>query len=234
MTNHTAETSALIYARVAGFAYVLTTVLGIINNFFIAPELFVWGNDAETAGNIMANEWLFRMFVGLDLLMNANVVLLAFGLYVVLKTANRNLALLALSWRLGEAVIGAVSVLIALITLLFIKGADSLTAFEPEQLHALAGLFLRARTVTYDIQMVFMSMGAALFFYLFFKSKYIPRIFVAWGMFTYVTMFIFGFIKILVPNPHPDIWMIMLPGALFELTFGLWLLFKGVNIERAS
>jgi hypothetical protein len=39
VTNHTAETSALIYARVAGFAYVLTTVLGVINNFFIAPEL---------------------------------------------------------------------------------------------------------------------------------------------------------------------------------------------------
>jgi hypothetical protein len=232
MTNHTAETSALFYARVAGFAYVLTVILGAINVFFISPNLFVWGNDAETAKNILANEGLFRTYIAIDLAMFAGVVLAYVGLYITLKTVNRNLALLALLWRIGESGLGAVTVLSGIVALLLLKGTGSLTVFGPDQLHALAGLALGVRGAGYDILMVFMGLGATLFCYLFLKSQYIPRILAIWGIFTYVSMIIYGFVKILDPNPHPDLWLIMMPGALFELTLGLWLLFKGITTQR--
>ena len=59
MTNHTVETSQLIYARVAGFAYLLIIITPILKFFFIESNLIVSGNNAATANNIMANELLF-------------------------------------------------------------------------------------------------------------------------------------------------------------------------------
>lgn len=101
--------------------------------------------------------------------MYALVILLSLALYVVLKTANKNLALLALLWRLGEAIIGGgVTVLTGLMPLLLLNRE---AAFETEQLQALVGLFLDTRSAELDVILMFIGMGGTLFCYLFFKSK---------------------------------------------------------------
>lgn len=106
MANCTAETSPLIYARVAGFAYVIIIVIGVLNGIFIDSRLIVSGNAAATVNNIVAHDLLFRTGVASILILYACVVVLAWALYVILKTVNKNLALLALLLRLAEAVLG--------------------------------------------------------------------------------------------------------------------------------
>ena len=231
MTNHTAETSPLVYARVAGLSYVTTILLGIFSVNFVESNLIVSGNDAATVNNIMANELLFRVGIASEIMMYVLVVLLSLALYVILKTVNRNLALLALLWRLGEAIIGGgVTVLSGLIPLLLL---NSEAVFETEQLQTLIGLFLDVRNAGLDVVLIFIGMGGTLFCYLFFKSKYVPRILAAWGMLTYLTILILSFVSILLPNLPETIKMAFYaPGGLFELIFGFWLLFKGVNIQQ--
>jgi hypothetical protein len=76
-------------------------------------------------------------------------------------------------------------------------------------------------------------MGGTLFFYLFFKSAYIPRLLSSWGLLTYLTMLILSFVSILLPNIADSTKMIFYaPGGLFEIVVGFWLLIKGVDIER--
>lgn len=88
----------------------------------------------------MANELLFRVGIASEILMYVLVILLSFALYVLLKPVNRNLALLALLWRLAEAITGvATTVLSGLIPLLLL---NSEAVFKTEQLQALVGLFL--------------------------------------------------------------------------------------------
>jgi hypothetical protein len=159
------------------------------------------------------------------------VVLLSLSLYVILKTVNKNLALLALLWRLGEAIIGGgVTVLGGLVPLLFLHRE---AAFETEQLQALVGLFLNVRSAGLDVVLIFIGMGGTLFCYLFFKSKYIPRILAAWGMLTYLSMLLLAFASILLPDLSETIKMAFYaPGGLFEITIGLWLLIKGINVEQ--
>jgi hypothetical protein len=231
MTIRTAETSPLVYARVAGLAYVIVILLGIFSVNFVESSLIVSGNDEATVNNIMANELLFRICIVGEIMMFVLVVLLSWALYVILKTVNRNLALLALLWRVGEAIIGGgVTVLSGLIPLLLLNGE---AVFEAEQLQAMVGLFLDVRTAGLDVVLIFIGMGGTLFCYLFFKSKYVPRILAAWGMLTYVSMLILAFASILLPNLPEMIKMIFYaPGGLFEITFGLWLLIKGVNVEQ--
>lgn len=231
MTALTAETSPLVYARVAGFAYLITILLGIFSVGFVESNLIVAGDNAATVHNIMANQLLFRIGITGEIMMYVLVVLLAWALYIILKTVNSNLALLALLWRLGEAIIGGgVTVLSGLIPLLLLNGE---AIFEVEQLQALVGLFLDVRSAGLDVVLIFIGMGGTVFFYLFFKSKYIPRILAAWGILTYLSMLILSFASILIPNfPEAIKMAFFAPGGLFEITIGLWLLVKGVNLQE--
>jgi len=233
MTIHAANTSPLIYARVAGAAYVITILLGIFSVSFVESKLVVPGNSATTAENILAHELLFRVGIVSEIMMYVLVVLLAWALYIILKTVNKNLALLALLWRLAEAIIGGgVTVLSGLIPLLLLNSG---IAFETQQLHALVGLFLDTRSAGLDVVLIFIGMGGTVFCYLFYKSKYVPRILAAWGILTYLTMLILSIVSILTPNFSEVIKMAFYaPGGLFELIFGLWLLIKGVNAEQCK
>jgi hypothetical protein len=231
MTAKNTETPILVYARVAGLAYIVVIMLGIFSVSFIESNLVVPGNDAATVNNILANELRFRISVASEIMMFVLVVLLSLSLYVILKTVNKNLALLALLWRLGEAIIGGgVTVLSGLMPLLLLHRE---AAFETEQLHALVGLFLNVRNAGLDVVLIFIGMGGTLFCYLFFKSKYVPRILAAWGVLTYLSMLLLAFASILLPNLSETIKMAFYaPGGLFEIIFGLWLLIKGINVEQ--
>jgi len=235
MTNRTAEASPLVYARVAGLAYVLIIMLGIFCVGFIDSKLIVPSNNAATANNIIANDLLFRIGIAGVLILYASVVVLSWALYVILKTVNKNLALLALLLRSGEAILGGATILISFIVLLLLNGEDYSTAFETEQLQALAGLFLNLRTAALDIVLIFVGLGGTVFCYLFFKSNYVPGILAAWGIFTYLSMLVLAHINILIPNRPEMIEIVLFAlGAFFELIFGFWLLFKGVNFQQGD
>jgi len=168
------DKSLLVYARVAGLAYVVVIMLGIFSVSYIDSNILVPGNDAETVDNIMNNELRFRISIASEIIMYVLVVLLAHALYVILKTVNRNLALLAMLWRIGEAIVGAgVAVLTGFIPLLLLNGK---AALEQDQLQALVGLFLQLRSAGLDVVLIFIGMGGTVFCYLFFTSKYVPRI----------------------------------------------------------
>jgi len=141
--------------------------------------------------------------------------------------------LLALLLRSAEAVVGAATVLISFAVLVVLDSPGPSNVFEPEQLHALAGRFLDVRTAGLDIVLVFIGLGATIFCYLLFKSKYIPRWLAAWGMFTYLSMLFLALVSILFPN-HPLMleYVLYSVGGLFELVFGVWLLFKGIDLQQ--
>ena len=133
----------------------------------------------------------------------------------------------------AEAIVGAATALISFAVLSVLDGNAPSDTFEPEQLHALAGRFLDVRTAGLDIVLIFIGIGGTLFCYLLYKSKYIPRALAAWGIFTYLSMLFLALVSILFPN-HPVMLETVLygVGTFFELTFGLWLLFKGVDPEQ--
>jgi hypothetical protein len=233
MTNHIEVATLQKAARVAGLAYVLIIVLAILKVNFIESNLIVSGNDAATTNNIMANELLFRIGVVSEIIMFVLVVVLSLALYVILKTVNKNLALAALFFRFGEAIMGVVvTVLSGLIPLLLL---NSEAVFETEQLQVLVGLFLDVRIAGLDIILIFVGLGGTVFCYLFFTSKYVPGILAAWGIFTYLSMLFLSFVSILFPN-HPVMIETVLytMGGFFELIFGFWLLFKGVNVQHVG
>ena len=213
------------YARIAGAAYIVIIIVALVSVAPVESKLIVAGDDTATAGNISGHDLLFRLSIIGTITIYVSVVILSWALYVILKPVNKNLALLALLLRSAEAIVGAATALISFVVLLLVQGNG-----DPEQLHALVGVFLNVRTAGLDVVLIFIGIGGTLFCYLFFASRYVPRALAAWGMFTYASMFLLAVVSILVPD-HPVMLENVLygVGSAFELAIGLWLLIKGVT-----
>ena len=233
MNTANIKTTLTVYARLAGLIYVLIILIGIFSVSYIDSNLVVPGDVAATASNILANEMQFRLCVLSEIFMYVLVILLSLALYVILKHVDKNLALLALLWRFGEAIVGVgVAVLSGIIPLLLLNREYALDA---EQVQSLIGLFLAVRSGGLDVVLIFVGVGGTLFCYLLFKSKLIPRILSGWGMLTYLSMLILACVSILVPSIPESMKMILYtPGGLFEIVIGLWLLVKVITVERLN
>lgn len=233
MTTRAATTSPLHHARVAGVAYLLIMICAVLSQALVDSKLIVSGDNAATASNIEAHDTLFRFGIVGVLAIYASVVVLAHAFYVILRPVNRNLALLAMLLRIAEAILGGATILVSFTVLALLDDKGPATAFEPEQLHVLVGVFLNVRTAGLDIVLAFVGLGGALFCYLLFQSRLIPRVLAAWGAFTYSSMLALSVVSILFPD-HPVMLETVLYGlgGLFEFIIGGWLLVKGIDVRQ--
>ena len=228
MEGRTALPPPIGYARFAGFAYLLIIVLGVVSVGAIDSSLIVEGDKAATARNIVTHEEVFRLGIAGTIILYASVLALSWSLYVVLKPINARLCLLALLFRSAEGVLGAATAILSLAVL-------AVLAQEGSDVPHLVGTLVEARTAALDIVLVFVGVGGTAFCYLFFASKFIPRFLSVWGIVTYGSMLGLGMLSILWPG-HPRVIELVLygSGTLFEVSIGLWLLVKAINIQKWS
>jgi hypothetical protein len=230
MTASTIDESQRKAARVVGFCYLFAMVLGIFAVSYVRGHLIVTDDAAKTAVNIMAHERLFRLGIaGYVLCMLSDAALLT-ALYVILKRVNQNLALFAACLRLVETVIGVAATLTSFDVLRLLSGADYLQAFRTDQLQGLARIPIGAFGAEINVSFVFLGLGSAVFGYLWFKSRYIPRALAALGVFGSVLLATGSFAFIIYPKladwAEPGYFA---PLGVFEVTMGFWLLLKGLR-----
>ena len=232
--NTTGDAASLqTAAKVAGFMFMFSLLVPTLNFAFVLSPLVVTDDPVGTARNIQANEALFRVGLTIELIMSVGLVVLAVALYRIFKPISGGLALLALLWKVVEVVLAAAIVLISFVALQAANGTVALTVFSPEQLLAPVGFLLNAHTVFYSVPMLFLGLDLMLFFYLFYRSNYIPRMMAGFGVLSYALIFIHALGIIVVPDvaTMPIVQAVAyLPSCLAELVVGIWLLIKGLNM----
>jgi hypothetical protein len=217
-------------ARVVGAAYVCALVPAVFAEFYVRGQLVVSGNTAQTALNIVAHERLFRLGIAGNLAVFAIDIALITALYVVLKPINRSLALVALAWGLIETAILVVVTLSDFNVLRILSGVEYMKTFEADRLQALARLSISAHGDAYNVGLVFAGLRSTTFCYLWFKSRFIPRTLAGWGMLASFLMGACAFAFIIFPELLRVIPIGIYGGPIFlyELTMGVWLVFKGL------
>src|SRR6476620_3393771 len=183
MENQAIITSQYKAARLAGLLYLIAMATGLFAEFYVhfLSTLIVSGDAAKTARNIMANERLYRIGIANNIITFAIDVALIWALYVLLKPVNRNLALLAVFFRLVETTIACIAIINYYVAMQFISDADHLKAFDSNQIQALSILH-DTYALTFIVVAIFLGLGSAVFNYLLFKSGYIPKALAAWGI----------------------------------------------------
>ncbi len=230
MTSSDIDKSQIRYARLAGFMYLFVDVAYLLG-LFITYGFQVPGNFAETAHRIVGSELLYRIGLSSLLIGGLCTVFLAMGLYGAVKPKDNNLALLALVFRLVEATLFGVLSIFSFSALKLYIGGDYRNAFDANQLSVLVNLHSVASSAGFNIAGIFFSMGSILFFYLFLKSNYIPKILSTLGLFGSVLMPIVCFASLMSPQHAKMMQLGWLPIAVAEILVGFWLLFKGVNVR---
>ena len=219
------------WARVVGFSYLFALVPSIFAEFYVSGRLIVSGNAIATAQNIIAHERLFRLGIASNLLVFAADVVLVTALYIVLERVNRRLALVATFFRLIETTILFVAVLNDFYVLRLLSGASYLTTLSPDVLAALARVSIGAHGSAYNVALLLFGFGSPVFCYLWLRSGYIPKPLAVWGLLASVWIGICSFTFVVFPDLKQMITVGYYGGPIFffELTIGLWLLFKGVR-----
>ena len=219
-------------AKIAGVLYLVIAVLAGFVHFYVPGKLIVSGDAGTTASNIMASQGLFRMSIGVELVILLSEIVLSILLYVLLKPVNKTLSMVAAVSRLTMTAIHGVNLLNHFIVLLLLGGAGYLTVFQPNQLHALVTLFLDSYSYGFTIGIIFFVLHTFAVAYLIFKSGYFPKILGVLFMIAAVGYLIDGFSHVLIPNYVKGPAYFALPIAIAEIAFPLWLLIKGVNAEK--
>ena len=228
MMQRIAESSPRLKARMAGVFQLLEAVTAAYGEVIILDRLIVAGNAAATAANILGHERLFWLGFSSSLIGVGFHIAWALLIYELLKPVNRSVSLLAAFVMLVGCAIQALTCLLYLAPLPILQGGSSLSAFTPEQLQALALMFLKLNAYAFQVYLVFFGFWCVLIGYLIFRSTFLPRVLgvlfaisgLGWA--TYLS-------PPLAHRVHP---FIVAASALGEIPLELWLIVMGVNVQR--
>ncbi len=227
VTSRIAEVSPHPRVRITGVVYLLY-FLTVMFAAFLVKGLVVPEDAVATANNILAHESLFRAGFAINLIGTALYIAVTALFYELFKPVNRSLALLAAFFSLVGCAIQAVSYVLYLAPFLLLGGAPYLSVFRVEQLQALVLMLLKLRSQAEQIDLVFFGFFDLLIGCLILRSIFLPRILGA-----LMALAGLGWMVFLVPPIANQLSHYILPlGFLAEFLLLLWLLVKGVNVQR--
>lgn len=228
MTERMEEPSPRLKARIAGLFYLITILTGIFAQGFVSGRLVVEGDAAATATNILTHRDLFQWSFTVYLVEMACQIALTALFYDLLKPAGRSVSLIAAFLGLAGCIIKTFSRLFYIAPLFILGGAHYLNAFSPEQLQALALLFLKVNDRGAGIALAFFGFYALLTGYLIIKSTFLPRVL---GLISMIAGI--GWLAFLYPPLGYRLFFYIAPfGLLGAAALIIWLLVFGVNEQR--
>ena len=222
-------------ARLAGLLYVSASAVGIVRLLYVPNKLFVEGNAAATASNIVAHQSLFRWGFVSQLASAVLWLFVPLALYRLLEEVDRKLAVLMVV--LGSLMIVPlffVNVINDAAALLFARGADFLQAFDKPQRDAFASLFLNLHHQLDLANMVFWGLWLVPYGLLVYRSRFLPRVLGAWlvlACFGWLALSVTGFV---FPAYTHAVYKTTQPLVLGELVTMLWLVIVGARQKGAA
>jgi hypothetical protein len=222
-------------ARVAGLLYIVASVVGVVRLMYIPNALFVGGNAAATANNIVAHESLFRLGIVSQLLASVLWLFVPLALYRLLKGVDSALAvLMVILGSLMQVPIFFVNTANDVAALLFARGADFLSVFDKPQRDAFARLFLNLHHQLDLANMMFAGLWLFPFGLLVYKSRFLPRFLGVWLMIACFAWLAFSFSGLLLPEYEDKVFALIQPFVLGEVATMLWLVIMGAKEKRSA
>lgn len=221
-------------ARLAGLLWFLAAVTGGFALVYVRSKVIVSGDAAATAGNIVASEFLFRAAIVSNLFSQLFLFFFGLTMYRLFKEVNKPLATVFLTSTMMTVALAVVNALNNFGALLVLSQADYLKAFTPEQLNAMAMIFLRlSNGFGQGLLEIFWVPYFFSFGLLIIKSRYLPKVLGILLMIMSVCYAINILQKFLIPqfNPVAFTRLAMTLGALGGIPTIFWLLIKGAKVQ---
>jgi hypothetical protein len=226
-------TSPKRLARIAGVLYLLVGITGGFAEGFVEPRMYVAGDAAATAGNVVANTGLVRVGVVADLLDQTFFVFLAMTLYVLLEHVHKSVARAMLVLVALAAGIACLNTVFEFAALRVATGAVDMSALGTGGSNALVLLLLDTQHYGLLVAQIFFGLWLVPLWYLAHKSGWFPKalcVLLVVGGACYLVDLLAAF---LVPDVGQQIHaFIVIPCAIAEIWMVLYLLVIGVRTVK--
>jgi hypothetical protein len=210
-----------------GVLFIIATVLNVLGNNFSKPIL----DAPDYLINISANEnqvMIGALFTLISAFASASI---AIWLYPILKKHHEALALGSVGFRVMEGMLYIVAVvgLLSLLTLSqeYVKaGASNASLFQ-----TLGTLLLAVRKWAGELGVIAFTVGALMYYYVFYQSKLVPRFISGWGLLGVAISLAAALLTIsgqIIPFSTVFI-LLNVPIGLQEMVLAVWLIVKGFN-----
>lgn len=220
-------------SRLAGLIWLLMFIFGPIAQI-IRSKLFVTGDMAATAQNIMSNEFLFRLGFISDLIMMVLLLLLPLVLYKLFHNVNKNLSVLMVVFVMVSVPINMLNLLNEYAAVHLLSGAEYLKAIGAEQLTANAMLSYDLYLHGYEIANVFFALWLIPLGLLVYKSDFLPKILGILLVIGGCGLLLEVFIYFLLPGNETINAILLIPQTISEFVFLIWILVKGINESKVK
>lgn len=231
--NRTAIVSPQKYARAAGLLYLLIFFVGPFAFFMGRVGVVIPGDPTATVENLMSSQSLFRLGIVAETVIVLVEIVVSAILYMLFIPVSKPLSLAAAFARFAQAILQAVNLFTAVPALLLLGGTGYLKVFNPDQLNALVQLFADANAFMIIIWGLIFGFHLLLLGYLVNKSGFMPRILGILLIIGGVGYLAQSYGHILAPQYDEILSTVVIvlsiPG---ELLFTIYLLWKGLNVEK--
>ncbi|WP_437752679.1 DUF4386 domain-containing protein [Sorangium sp. So ce1389] len=212
------------YSRVIGALFLSAFVFygagsALVTSILSAPDALL---------TISAHQTTLALGAFLMLLNSVVVVGLGVLFFPIVENHGRRTALAYLASRILEAVLLAVGVLCVLFILPLAQHAVEAGAASAGWARGLGSLVLQWNTMAFQLAMMSLGLGSVFLFSLLFRTRLIPRFLSVWGFIGYAVFLAGAIAEIFMV--HIGV-LLAIPGGLFELVLGFWLLARGFRPE---
>src|SRR5205809_6263258 len=222
-------------ARIVGVLYLLVGIFGGFAEGFVDPKMYVAGNAAATASNLLANSGLVRMVVVAHLLDGTFFVFLAMTLYILLQHVHKSVAramLVLVALATGIICLNAV---FQFEGLRVATGAVNLAAFGTAGSNALVLLLLDTQHYGTLIAQIFFGLWLVPLGYLAYKSagwfpKWLGVLLIVGGVCYLVDLLALFLVPDFGQNIH--LFVGVIPTTIAEVSMVIYLLVIGVKTSR--
>jgi len=209
-------------AVIVGVLFIIGTVSGILSAVFTGSIL----GDPNYLVEISANQMPMVTGAFFILLMGLSLAMVPVMMYPLFKKQNEALALGAVVFR--GPLEAATYVLMVVSWLLLIVVGQEFTnagAGDVSQFQALGAVLLKANEVINPVLEIIFSLGAVMFYTLFYQTRLIPRWLSGWGLIGAIVYLATGVLAMFGTNLE---FLLALLGVQ-EMVMALWLIFKGFD-----
>jgi hypothetical protein len=216
-------------ARITGGLYLTYIVVMVLADLLGHIGL---GTAQQVSQAILSNAGSFRLGLVVAFVSAFLFLLTAWGLYVLLRPVNKDLALLFLLLNAVGVAIQCASMFPLISALLQGDAASGMQAFSASQLEGLALLSAGVYKTGFVTAQLFFGTWLFPLGYLVYKSRLLPRFLGVLLMLDGVAVLIWFLQALLAPELRAITYPGLAVSFAAEVGLGLWLLVKGVKVER--
>lgn len=209
-------------AILVGVLFIIGTVAGILStvvtgSILDAPDYLI---------QVSANETQIVTGAALVLLMGLALALVPVLMYPIFKKQNEALALGTVVFR-GPLEAGIYILMVISWLLLILVSQEYVQAGTPDanQFQAVGAVLLQANAKMNPVLEIVFSLGALMYYFLFYRSRLIPRWLSGWGLLGGMVYLAAGVLAVF----GSEMEILLVPLGIQEMIMALWLIFKGFN-----